>query len=166
MGRDLELRNQMIYEAHCSGKSIQDLSEMYGVTRQRISQIIATYQPPITDDEARAHERARFDYMENILLQTINEGPHDMVDVKGKVVIDSNGLPIKDHSQVHEAIDIYRKISAEKRRMEALDKPRRKQLVEDEAMKQAQAWLSQLDRVVVQGETVDDHQSTPELESE
>ena len=165
MARDLELRNQMIYEAHCSGKSIQDLSEMYGVTRQRISQIIGNYQPPMTDDEARAHERARFDYMENILLTTISEGPHDMVDVKGNVVIDSHGIPIKDHSQVHEAIDIYRKISAEKRRMEALDKPRRKQLVEDEAMKQAQAWLSQLDRVVVHAEVDDPSASSqPQIE--
>lgn len=164
MSRELELRNQMIYEAHCAGKSIQDLALQYNLTRQRISQIITGFQPQGTDDQERALERARMNYIEDTLLGIISGGPHPMFNVKGGINIDMNGEPVMDWTQVNQAIDSYRKISAEKRRMDALDQPRRKQMIEDEARKQAEDWIRQFDlrtgrdesSVVLEGEVLRD----------
>lgn len=141
MSKDLALRNQMIADLYAAGKTLNDLAVQFDLTPQRIGQIVARQTPELTDDDARALTVRKLEYAESYCLDVINQGPRPYVDVKGNIVYGEDGRPLLDHRDCLNAADIMRKINAEIRHANAWDKPRRKQVPEDEARRQAEEWL-------------------------
>lgn len=155
MSAELEVRNAAMYRMHAHGKTLQYIADQFGISRQAVSQIIARYGTiGISDDESRTLQRAQLEYLQSEMIAIVDAGPAPAVNVKGEIIYDAYGEQVKDYSGMMSAADTARKISAETRRMDALDLPRRKQMVEDEAMKQANAFLSQLDARIIQAEIV------------
>jgi hypothetical protein len=143
MSAELEARNTAIYKMFSVGKPIQDIAEQFGISRQRVAQIIARVGTVgVSDDESRTLQRAQLEYLQSEMIAIVHNGPAPAVNVKGEIIVDSNGVEVSDYSGVISAADTARKISESIRRQDALDLPRRKQIVEDEARRQADAALS------------------------
>jgi len=156
MSTELEVRNRSMYRLYASGKSLQDLSDQFGVSRQRVAQIIARFaEAGVSDDESRSLMRTQLEYLQSEMIAIVSRGPVPAVNVKGEIIYNENGEPIADYSAVIDAADAARKISESIRRQDALDLPRRKQLIEDEAYRQAKAYLAALPQaqVVQEGES-------------
>jgi hypothetical protein len=158
MSTELEVRNRAMYRLYASGKSIQDIADDHGITRQRVAQIIARYGTMgVSDDESRTLMRTQLEYLASEMISVVHKGPAPAVNVKGELIYDANGEMVSDYREVINAADTARKISESIRRLDALDLPRRKQLMEDVAMKQAKEYLAQLPQAhVVTDEVVTD----------
>lgn len=152
MSKELETRNQAMYQMYAAGKSMQTIADTYGVTRQRAAQIIARYtqDAAVTDDESRSLHRAQLEGILSDLVSMYYEVPPPMYDVKGNMLIDENGEPVRDRKAKLDTADQVRKISESLRRQDALDLPRRKQLAEDEAMRQMKDYLASLPKAQVE----------------
>jgi DNA-binding Lrp family transcriptional regulator len=139
-----------MYRMHATGRSMNEIAEQFGISRQAVAQIIARYGANgITDDESRTLELAQLDYLSSEMIAIVNRGPAPATNVKGELMYDGNGELILDPSGMIAAADTARKISESKRRLMAFDLPRRKQMVEDEAYRQAKAFLAALPQAQV-----------------
>jgi hypothetical protein len=140
----------MICQQYAAGATMGDIANDHKITRQRVAQIIATMNANVVnDDDTRSAHRARLDYLLAKAMQIVQAGPVQAFDVKGVPLVDMNGNPVLDNEGVIKAMDEARKLSDSIRRMDALDLPRRKQVPEDEAMKQVQAFLASLPKAEV-----------------
>lgn len=148
MSKELEGRNQAMYQMYAEGKTIQAIANTYGISRQAASKIIARYEQDgaVTDDETRSLHRAQLAGIFSDLIAMYYEEPPPMYDVKGNMLIDDDGLPVRDRKVKLDTADQARKISESLRRLDATDLPRRKQIDADEARKQAEEWLASLPR--------------------
>lgn len=146
MSRELTPRNDAIAEMYASGQSLTDIGVQFGLTPQRISQIVARARPEISSDDAREMSVTRLKFVESKMLAIIAVGPGPLVDVKGDIVYDANGEALVDWRAVIAAADVMRKVNAEIRRADALDLPRRKQIPEEEAMRQVKEFLAKMPR--------------------
>lgn len=155
MSKELEPRNQAMYQLYAAGKSMQTIADTFGITRQRAAQIIARYAADgvANDDESRALHRAQLEGMMTESLAMFYEPAPPAYSATGALVRDENGEPVRDIQGKIHAGTLALKISGEIRRMDAIDKPRRKQLPENEAMAQMKEWLSKLPKA----EVIEDH---------
>lgn len=142
-----------MFQMYAAGKSAQEVADSFGVSRQRASQIIAreAQNDTLTDDESRLLAYAQLEWLEQEMMKIVSAGPPPAYDVKGNMLIDENGEPVRNCEDVIKAADQYRKLSDSKRRLAALDKPRRKQIDEDVALRMAKEWLAGLPRGEVTG---------------
>jgi hypothetical protein len=147
---ELEVRNRVMYRQYASGKSVQDIADDHGISRQRVAQIIARYGTVgVSDDESRTLMRTQLEYLASEMISVVRKGPAPATNVKGELIYDANGEMVFDYVGVINAADTARKLSESIRRLDALDLPRRKQIIEDEAMRQARAYLAQLPQAEV-----------------
>jgi hypothetical protein len=145
VSKELVARNAAMYRMHATGRPLAEIAEQFGVSRQAVAQIIARYGANgVSDDESRMLELAQLDYLASEMIAIVSRGPTPATNVKGELIFDMNGEQILDPSGIINAADVARKLSESKRRLMAFDLPRRKQMIEDEAMKQARAYLAQL----------------------
>jgi len=153
MSKELEPRNQAMYQLYAAGKTMQTIADTFGISRQRAAQIIARYarDGAVTDDDSRALHRAQLEGMMAESLALFYAPSPPAYNVKGQMLVDENGEPVRDLEGKIHAGTLALKISSEIRRMDAIDKPRRKQLPESEAMKQMEEWLANLPK----GEVID-----------
>jgi hypothetical protein len=151
MSRELESRNQAMYQLYANGKSMQTIADTFAITRQRAAQIIAKYERDavVTDDESRALHRTQLDGMMAESLGLFYAPAPPAYDVKGNMLVDENGEPVRNLDGKIHAGTLALKISSEIRHMDAIDKPRRKQIPETEAMKQLEEYLANLPRAEV-----------------
>jgi hypothetical protein len=137
---ELEVRNRVMYRQYASGKSVQDIADDHGISRQRVAQIIARYGTVGVSE---------LEYLASEMISVVRKGPAPATNVKGELIYDANGEMVFDYVGVINAADTARKLSESIRRLDALDLPRRKQIIEDEAMRQARAYLAQLPQAEV-----------------
>lgn len=150
MSKELETRNKMICQQYSRGATMGDIAGDHGITRQRVAQIIHDYSSNlVSDDETRSAHRARLDHLLGVAMEIVTAGPSQAFDVKGEPLVGSDGKAVMDYEGVIKAMDEARKLSDSIRRMDALDLPRRKQIPEDEAMRQVKEYLSKLPAATV-----------------
>jgi hypothetical protein len=140
-----------MYQMWSTGKSIQTVADTFNISRQRAQQVISRHvQEAVgTDDESRNLQRAQLEALGNEMLRYVYVPPPPSYDVKGNMLIDENGDPVRDIAANIKAGELYLKVSESIRKMDALDKPRRKQLDEDVAMAQVKAYLNNLPKADV-----------------
>lgn len=146
MSKELESRNRAMYQLYAKGTSIQAVADTFQITRQRAAQIIARYgsDASVTDSEARNLHRAQLAGIMDDLVGMYYEPPPVTFDVKGNMLRDENGEPVRDvEIKLKTAKEVIR-ISETIRRMDATDEPRRRQLAEDEAIRAVKEFLSGL----------------------
>lgn len=151
MSKELESRNRAMAQMHMEGKTVQVIADMYGITRQAVSKIIARYalDATVTDDETRSISVAQIEALEQEMFAIAFSPPAVAFDVKGQILRDDLGNPVlNEASYKHkfDAADMFRKLNDAKARRTALDLPRRKQIDADEARRQAEEWLASLPR--------------------
>jgi hypothetical protein len=148
VSKELESRNNAMFVMYQSGRSMQDIAAAYGVSRQRAAQIVARFVTDgmVTDDESRSLEYSQLEALQQEMIKEVYAPSPPKYDVKGVMLIDENGEPVRDNTAKFDAVDQYRKLSDSKRRLTALDLPRRKQIAEDEAMRQVREYLANLPR--------------------
>lgn len=151
MSKELESRNIAMYQLYAAGKSMQTIADTFGITRQRAAQIIAREARTgvASDDESRALHRAQLEGMMGEALALFYEPAPPAFTVTGGLMTDENGNPVRNIDGKIHAGTLALKISSEIRRMDAIDKPRRKQLPENEAMAQMKEWLANLPKAEV-----------------
>lgn len=150
MSQELESRNNMICQQYAAGATMGDIASDHQISRQRVAQIIAqNHSNLVNDDDTRSAHRARLEHLLAQAMKIVNNGPVQAFDVKGVPLVDSSGVAVMDYEGVLKAMDEARKLSDSIRRMDALDLPRRKQIPEDEAMKQVTAFLNSLPKAEV-----------------
>lgn len=151
MSKELETRNRSMYMLYIKGVSIQQIADRYDVSRQRVSQVITKYasEGALTDDDSRALHRVQLEAVKDELVAMFFETPPPMFDVKGNMLFDENGEPVRDMKIKMDTAATVVKVSESLRKMDATDKPRRKQLPQDEAMKQMEEYLASLPRAEV-----------------
>lgn len=138
-----------MYDMLISGYTISKIADTFGVTRQRVGQILSEYDT-LPDDDTRTRHRMQLEYLIFNAMQIVQAGPGPMVNVKGEPVYDHAGNPVKDYLGVLNAMEQIRKLSDSLRRMDAIDLPRRKVVAEDEAMRQVREYLSKLPRADIE----------------
>lgn len=155
MAGELEERNRSIFAEFRAGRSRGNIASKYGVSPQRISQIIAKFASGVSDDDARGVERAVLEAARDELLKNVVYGkPRITISPTGEPVYDENGDPIYDWRDWIAAVDGVRKLSDSIRRLDALDLPRRVAMEEDEAMRRVKEYLANLPQAeVIEGET-------------
>jgi hypothetical protein len=145
VSKELETRNKLICQQYSAGATMGDIASDHDISRQRVAQIIADYSSNVvSDDETRSAHRARLDHLLGKAMEIVNAGPVQAFDVKGEPLVSSDGHAVMDYEGVIKAMDEARKLSDSIRRMDALDLPRRKQIPEDEAMRQVKEYLKSL----------------------
>jgi predicted DNA-binding protein YlxM (UPF0122 family) len=151
VSKELETRNRAMYSLYIKGVSIQQIADRYDVTRQRVSQVISKYSMDITgtEDESRALHYAQLEAVKDDLVGMYFEPLPPRYDVKGNMLIDENGEPVRDTDGKLNTVRELVRVSESMRKMDALDKPRRKQLPQDEAMRQMQEYLASLPKAEV-----------------
>lgn len=147
---ELETRNKSIVTLFRAGRSRAELAAQFGITPQRVSQIISRYASGVNDDDARAVERAGLEAVRDRVMKDVIFGkPKIVVTPTGVPVYDTEGNPVWDYRDIISGADVFRKISDSIRRLDALDLPRRKQVAEDEAMKRVKEYLASLPQAEV-----------------
>lgn len=163
MSRELESRNRAMAQLYATGKSYQDIGDIYGISRQAVAQIVARYfsDVAVSDDENRALHRAQLESIQNSLVAMFYEPPQPIFDVKGDMTLDLRTCDCNDgriepgkekyfeqHAKTCNVTVIVDKetpvklakaivhISESLRRQDALDKPRLKQKKVSEDMRQ------------------------------
>lgn len=149
MSRELEERNRSIYEMFCNGYPMNDIADTFGVTRQRIGQIVHERQTALPDEDNLAVETAELDSLIAECSKIIRGGPVPKFDVKGGMLRDDNDNPVMDYEGVIKALDLKRRALESRRRLQGSDRPRRKQIDADVARKQAEDYLASLPRAEV-----------------
>jgi hypothetical protein len=140
-----------MYQMYATGKTIQMIADTFGVTRQRASQIISRFvqDAEVGEDESRDLHRAQLDALRSEMLALAFAPPPPAYNVKGQMLMDENGEPVRDLMGKVKAAEAFIKLSESERKMDALDKPRRKQLTEDVAMQQMKEFLATLPKAEV-----------------
>lgn len=158
MSKELETRNRAMYTLYVKGVSIQQIADRYEVSRQRVSQVITRYASDgaLTDDDSRTLHRVQLESIKDELAAMFYEPPPVTFDVKGNMLIDENGEPVRDIKLKLETAKMFVNVSESLRKMDATDKPRRKQLPQDEAMRQMEEYLSSLPRAEVTHDEITD----------
>jgi hypothetical protein len=161
-----------MYQMYASGKPMQVIADQFGISRQAVSRIIARYvnDVAVSDDESRALHRAQLEGMMTESLAMFYAPPPPAFDVKGAMLRDEcddpecpgwvfgrdgakfrckHGEPVRDLEGKIHAGTLALKINDAIRRMDAIDKPRRKQLSESVAMEQLKEYLASLPKADV-----------------
>jgi hypothetical protein len=153
-----------MYQLYTHGTTLQQIADRYDISRQRVAQIIANYtkQGTVTDNEARHLHRTQLEGLRDELIAMFFEPPPPMYDVKGNMLIDENGEPVRDIEIKLKTADYARKLSESIRRMDATDLPRQRYLSEDEAMSEVRKFLAKVDhglknQPVITVEVLDDN---------
>jgi len=113
-------RDAKIAAAARLGQSHQALAAEHGISRARVSQIVAAANPRSPEESQRAviadRLRSRWDVLERIVAE-----PPEQHSAIGKVVIGSNGKPVINASAVISAVREQLKIEQQYRAMFGVD---------------------------------------------
>lgn len=149
--RRLEGRNGAIWADYCAGYTQDALADMYGISQQRVSQIIAQVRatiPPTDLDEARQRVLGVLDELQALAVQTARAEPAPAYS-NGRMMTDEDGRPILDHAARLQAIRVATSVTERAAKLLGLDAPAKVEhgmtdQAKDEAAKAAADALSRL----------------------
>ncbi len=120
-----EGRNGEIWRRYCLGATQTALAEEYGISNQRVSQIIAEVRatlPEVDLAERRARHLESLDYMRNELATLATAGPIPAYS-NGRPILDENGRMVMDHSGRLAAMREFRAFADREAKLLGLDQP-------------------------------------------
>ena len=133
MPRRLEGRDGAIWRAYLLGKTQGTLAEEYGLSNQRISQIIAAARADVVDPELNT-ARQEFLEVQRHLQQTaveLMEMPLPPAYSNGRMMLDADGQPILETAGRLAALDRVQKAQDRVAKVLGLEAPTKAEVVID-----------------------------------
>jgi hypothetical protein len=154
-GKDVTLisRDRQIIAMKREGRSYSEISETFGITKARISQIVAREYEDVTDDSYREAMRLDLEGKAAVLNQLIAGPGRQMVSPGGKIICNYVGdgtdaidysNPVYDPYVKVDAIRTYVMLQERIARMHAIDRPKAQQRDESAEFAQAMTYVEQL----------------------
>ena len=105
--RRLDGRNGDIWRGHCSGKTNEALAAEYGISNQRVSQILAKIRQDMPAEDRADLVRREVDLLDRLRREVLElwDAPPKPAYSNGRMMVDEDGLPIPDHSARLAAVD-------------------------------------------------------------
>jgi len=152
--RDVALVNrdaEIVGMVRDGGHNYQEISEKFGISKARISQIVSRYYEEIPDDGSRDIQRAKLERAQEVVLGIMNGPGKRVVSPGGSPVferfpdgtIDYN-KPLYDEEIKIKAALAGATISERLARSYGLDRPRQKQKDESTEFDQAMEYVKEL----------------------
>lgn len=132
-------RNGEIWRAYCRGATMEDLAGRYGVTMQRVSQIIEQVADSIPQQERKALVDAEVDFFRQTRTEIMDlwlntNGAPVTAGKDGVIVRDpETGEVVRDHTGRLNALNIAERYSARMHKLLGLDAPLAVHLTGEEA---------------------------------
>lgn len=130
MRPDVEDRNQQIWMLRYSGVPVVEIAAGYGLSPKQIYRIcdqVAAEIPEETRDGGRKRQAAFYDQLLRQQMEIASQPPKPSYAPNGKELVDRNGEPIRDHSEILAAHDRALKTAALRAKLFGLDVPAQQQ---------------------------------------
>jgi 4-aminobutyrate aminotransferase-like enzyme len=121
----LEGRNGQVWADYCAGYTQEHLADRYGISQQRVSQIIAAVRatiPPTDLDEARQRTLDGVAELQRAAVE-LARAPLAPAYSNGRMMVDEDGKPIMDVSARLSALKVATGIVERTSRLLGLDAP-------------------------------------------
>ena len=136
-------RNQEIYSLFTKGSSVNDLAKQFKLTPQRIGQVVASQNPETDEDYDRSLYRG---YLWRLFeeVRELYRSPGFKMSPTGRPAEDPDGDPAEDTNVKLQAAELELKILESLRKMDARDRPAKKEVTYavDIATQQASADIA------------------------
>jgi hypothetical protein len=129
-------RNRRICLMRRNGFTFSEIADMEGISRARVSQIIAAAVPELPEDETRAEIASLLEFAERKAIELINN-PGYVTGPNGKVATDQDGEPVVNNSLVDNVLKTLVLVADRKARLYGADRPVKRTLTIEAAQQQA-----------------------------
>ena len=120
-------RNRRICLLRRNGFTFSEIADMEGLSRVRVSQIVAEVNSELPEDETRAEIASLLEYVERKAVELINE-PGYVCGPTGRVVEGPDGEPLLNKSIVVDALKTVILVAEKRSRLYGADKQVQKQM--------------------------------------
>jgi transcriptional regulator with XRE-family HTH domain len=130
-GPRLEGRNGELWRGWISGTSQDALAERFGISQQRVSQIIAEIRKSIPEPQKEELWCREMDFLDRLRVKAMELVDSDLPPVfsnRGHILCDENGEVVRDSSGRLAAINAAVKLHERVARMAGIDAPTRTDL--------------------------------------
>lgn len=129
----LEDRDRQMLNEYLSGQyTVQELAERYGISRQRVYQIISRFAGSDVPEEVSIDEHLiMLQNVRGVLYREVMKGPPPQADVKGNLVPGLSGEYLPDLHSYAGIATVFMKMDESIRKLKARDQPRRKIALEE-----------------------------------
>jgi hypothetical protein len=130
MRPDVEDRNQQIWMLRFSGVPVVEIAAGYGLSPKQIYRIcdqVAAEIPEETREGGRKRQAAFYDQLLRQQMEIANQPAKPSYAPNGRELVDRNGEPIRDHSEILAAHDRALKTAALGAKLFGLDAPTQQQ---------------------------------------
>jgi Homeodomain-like domain len=149
---ELADRNQRIVEMIAEGYSGQVIADNFGITRQRVSQIVQEHQEAVTDDAYRDVMRTQAEGVLDELFRIFRGPGKRMVSPGGKIICENNpdgtpdfSRPVYDEYAKVDVANAIIKLQERLGRSYGLDRVRQRERDQSEEMGEFMTWVAELD---------------------
>lgn len=145
MTRAMEGRNGDVWRLFCRGKTQEAIAEQFGISQQRVSQIVNAVREsigPVERADIVKQETDLLDALRDEVLELFDAKPSPLISANGRIVTTDEGKQIEDHSGRLAALAAFDRLTARKHRLLGLDAPAKLDLSlqgEEEATRRAAA---------------------------
>lgn len=144
MGRSkdqsLAERDRRICLYRRNGFTLTEIAQLEGISRPRVSQIIAEAHAELPEDETRAEIASLLEFAERKAVELINS-PGYMLGPNGRTAVDPDGEPVENKQLVNESLRTLVLIAEKRSRLFGVDK-QQKRMADDQARQQMEATLA------------------------
>jgi hypothetical protein len=130
MRPDVEDRNQQIWMLRFSGVPVVEIAAGYGLSPKQIYRIcdqVAAEIPEETREGGRKRQAAFYDQLLRQQMEIANRPAKPSYAANGRELVDRDGEPIRDHSEILAAHDRALKTAALRAKLFGLDAPTQQQ---------------------------------------
>ena len=126
-------RNGDVWREYCSGRNQTYVAEKFGISQQRVSQIVGEVRSALSEEERgdwRVRALETLSEMHAVLVH-LASSPAPPTFSSGDILRDENGEPVRDYSGIYSAMHLIVKLQERMARALGTDSPVRVESVGD-----------------------------------
>jgi transcriptional regulator with XRE-family HTH domain len=135
--QSLAERDRRICLYRRNGYTLTEIAQLEGISRPRVSQIIAGAHSELPEEETRAEIASLLEFAERKAVELINS-PGYMMGPNGRTAVDPDGEPIENRQLINESLRTLVLIAEKRSRLFGADK-QQKRMADDQARQQMEA---------------------------
>jgi hypothetical protein len=117
-------RNGLIWAGYVAGKNQETLAEEHGITRERVSQILAEVRASIPETTKEEIFQRELDFLERLRVEMLADAQAPLPPAfsqRGAILVDDEGNVVRDRSARYAAVDRAMKLHERVSKMVGLD---------------------------------------------